>query len=370
MTTGARRRATAWAIAGLAAALGCAHTPVPDCQPEGPARPICGFTNPEDLVPLPGDGALLAGEYGRDAEHHSGGLVLLDLETEQVRRVYRGGEGPARWEAGWGAPGCTAPPSAAFNSHGLDLVRRDDGRLALLAVQHGGREAVEIFEVSGAGGDWAVEWRGCVPAPASASLNDVAALPDGSFFTTKMYDLSERPDFSQGMPTTPTGYALLWSPADGYTKVGGSDGVIPNGIAASPDGRLVYMNVAGGDHVRKIEVATGRELGRARVPAPDNVTWSPDGVLLVASARPGGPDDFAACGRVVQGPCRLPFAIVAVDPDTMQALGPVYESSGTPMGAGTVGLQIGRELFIGSFQGDRILRVDLDAVAAGGPAAP
>lgn len=44
----------------------------------------------------------------------------------------------------------------------------------------------------------------------------------------------------------------------------------------------------------------------------------------------------------------------------MTALGPVYESDGVPMGAGTVGLQIGKELFIGSFKGDRILRVTLE----------
>ena len=30
-----------------------------------------------------------------------------------------------------------------------------------------------------------------------------------------------------------------------------------------------------------------------------------------------------------------------------------------PMGAGTVGLRVGDDLFIGSFHGDRILRVDL-----------
>ena len=44
----------------------------------------------------------------------------------------------------------------------------------------------------------------------------------------------------------------------------------------------------------------------------------------------------------------------------MTALGPVYESHGAPMGGGTVGLQVGSELFVGSFKGDRILRIQLD----------
>ena len=59
------------------------------------------------------------------------------------------------------------------------------------------------------------------------------------------------------------------------------------------------------------------------------------------------------------GACPIPFAIQAVDAETMTALGPVYESTGAPMGGGTVGLQVGDELFIGSFTGDRILRVAL-----------
>ena len=52
-------------------------------------------------------------------------------------------------------------------------------------------------------------------------------------------------------------------------------------------------------------------------------------------------------------------SIVAVDPESMTILETVYESKGAPMGAGTVGLQVGDELFIGSFKGDRILRVEL-----------
>ena len=66
-----------------------------DCAPLGPARPICSFTNPEDIVPLPGAQALLIGEYGSTAADQAGGLVLFELATERVRPVYRGGTGAA-----------------------------------------------------------------------------------------------------------------------------------------------------------------------------------------------------------------------------------------------------------------------------------
>lgn len=336
---------------------------VTSCEPVGRARPICGFINPEDMVALPGGQAILVGEYGKYAPGHTGGLVVFDLRTEERKRVFEGGResAGAEPEPGWGERACQTPPTRAFNSHGMDLVRLEDGRLQLLVVQHGGREAVELFEVLGSGADWRVVWRGCVFSPPDASLNDVAGLPDGSFYTTRMASLRGARELAQGIPTEPTGHAFAWSQAAGFRKIEGTDGVLPNGIATSPDGRLIYMNASGENSLRKVEIASGRELGRVTVQAPDNVTWSPDGRLLVASVTGFDPEHFAACAKATEGPCEIPFQIVAVDPETMTSLGPIYESDGTPMGAGTVGLQIGRELFIGSFKGDRILRVSLES---------
>ncbi|MBJ20028.1 MAG: hypothetical protein GY910_14835 [bacterium] len=336
-----------------------ASEPITGCEPKGNARPICIFKNPEDMVPLPGNRAILVGEYGHSSEGQSGGLVVFELENEMRHSVFTGGEPSSIAEAGWGDARCTVPPTRDFNSHGIDLVRREDGRLQLLVVQHGSREAIEFFEVLGSGTDWRVAWRGCVPAPGNASLNEVVGLPNGTFYTTKMASLAGALDFEQGMPTEPTGHAFAWSASSGFRKIGGTEGVMPNGIAASPDGRLIYMNASGENSIRKIEVASGRELGRATVKSPDNVTWSPDGRLLVASLGGLDTQEFAACEAVQEGPCSIPFKIVAVDPETMTTLGAVYESDGAPMGAGTVGLQVGRELFIGSFKGDRILRVSL-----------
>lgn len=333
-----------------------------DCEPKGNARPICIFTNPEDMVPLPGNQAILIGEYAHSGAGHSGGLAIFKLASEERQTLFRGGDSSAVAEAGWGDPSCTSPPTSAFNSHGIDLVTRNDGRLELLVVQHGGREAIEFFELEGQGTDWKITWRGCVPAPPDASLNEVVALPNGDFYTTKMAQLEGALDFENGLPTEPTGHAFAWSASKGYRAIVGTAGIMPNGIAASPDGRILYMNVSGENSIRKIEVATGKELGRAEVSAPDNVTWSPDGRLLVASAFVGeiDPAVFAACMAKQHGYCEIPFKIVAVDPATMTTLGTIYESDGTPLGAGTVGLQVGRELFIGSFKSDRILRVALD----------
>ncbi len=352
------------AVASLGVLLLGTHTlqaqPIIDCVPKGSARPICGFSNPEDIVALPGGQAILIGEYGASADA-TGGLLVLELESEKQHRVFRGGQSEGSAEPGWGDPTCTTPPGEAFNSHGIDLVRRDDQRLQLLVIQHGSREAVELFEVIGAGTDWRVEWRGCVPAPANASLNSVAARSNGDFYTTKMTPLEPPVDITQGIPRQNTGHVFAWSQSDArYRKIGGTDGAMPNGIVVSPDGRYIYMNATAEHSVRKVDISTGRELGRASVDSPDNARWAPDGRILIASlARDLTGEDIEACMSIERGACSIPFKIVVLDPDSMTIVETLYATDGAPMGAGTVGLRVGDELFIGSFHGDRILRVNL-----------
>lgn len=342
----------------LASLAGCSSPPplVTGCEPEGPARPICGFHNPEDLVALPGDQALLVSEM----VHDGGALVLFTLADEQRRVVFRGGDADGQ-QATWGDPACPGPPPPAFEPHGLHLSRRPDGALQLLAVQHGGRESVELFEVSGAGSDWGVVWRGCVEAPEDAVFNSVSALPEGGFLATKM--------ISPGTGTfgmilalwfgRNTGEVYEWKPGQAMRALPGSEDSMPNGIEVSPDGRHYFVNTSGSGRVCRVERDSGQR-DCVEISALDNARWAPDGRLLVASLLALGAREFRACQDLPPATaCPMEFQIVAVDPDSLETE-VLYRNAGPPMGAGTVGLQVGDELFIGSFAGDRILRVSLD----------
>ena len=156
------RSATARGMLLALAALGCGGgaEPIVSCDPVGPARPICGFQNPEDLELLPDGKHLLVGEFGSMEGGRAGALSLLDLASEARTVLYRGGQGGSV-EPGWGDPGCPGAPPAEMSPHGIHLSRRADGRLQLLVVNHGGREAVEFFEVSDSDSDWSLAWRGC-----------------------------------------------------------------------------------------------------------------------------------------------------------------------------------------------------------------
>ena len=339
-------------------AVGCSRVePIRGCEPRGAARPVCGFQNPEDLVVLPGTRRLIVSEYGALDGSRPGRLVLYDLATDARTVLYAGGPGAPAGAERWGDGSCPGPPTAEFSPHGIDLAPRRDGRLALYVVNHGGRESVELFEVL-TGDAVALAWRGCAPAPPESSLNDVAGLPDGGFVTTHMFDRSTgrlRLAFAY-LFGRDTGYVLEWQPAGGFRRVPGTGGAFDNGIAVARDGASIYVNATLGNTVRRIDRATGRELARAEVRGPDNVSWG-DGRLLVASIR-AAPQDITACDGLTGGACPIPFAIMALDPETL-AQRELYAGAGAPMGAGTAAVEVGGELVIGSFAGDRVLRVRL-----------
>jgi hypothetical protein len=349
----------------LGVSSGCATSPthtgaILDCEPKGPARPICGFQNPEDMVALPGDEAILVSEYGAMDGKKPGRLTLFTLDSEERRVLFRGGDADGA-ESLWGDPACPGPPDAAFSPHGIHLSERSDGARQLLVVQHGGRESVEFFEVDGAGTEFSLAWRGCVVAPDRTWLNSVAAVPGGGFVTTSMMDrLSSEEDLAAAFTSgVATGYVVTWNSEQGYGRLPGSESAMPNGIEVSADGHFVFLNSSGAGEVQRIVRATGEVEAVARVSGLDNARWAPDGRLVVASVPGDGNEDFSICMDLEVGGCPIEFQIVAIDPETMETE-VLYRNGGPPMGGGTVGLVIGDELFVGSFAGDRILRVSLD----------
>ena len=349
-------------VAPLLAAIGCGGgEPILDCEPVGDARPICGFKNPEDLVLLGDDRTVVVSQFGSMTEAVPGSLALFDLESEEHVVVYPKWEGdasPVRSVAlpGWGDAGCPGPPGDAFNPHGIDLAARPDGRLQLLVVNHGGRESIEFFEVTREGAGWSIDWRGCAIAPDEAYFNDVAGLADGGFVVSHMMPRSNwiwgliRASFGSD-----TGFVYEWQPGRGFQAIEGTDAPFPNGVAVSPSGEEIFVNAYSAGEVRRHARATGELLGSVEIASPDNLSWAQDGRLLVAS-HVGGFSDQMLCTRIKEGACPLAFEIVALDPQELRSE-VIYHNEGPPMGAGTVAIDIGDGLLIGSFVGDRVLRV-------------
>ena len=322
-----------------------------DCQSSADMKVYCGYKNPEDLVALPDKKYLVVSEMAEFLTDAPGTLSLLNLESGEREPL------PVAWsqpETVRGDVTCPAPDSAAFSPHGIDLARLADGTLQLLVVNHGKRESVEFFEVMQSDESWQLAWQGCAIPPGDPFINDVAALKDGGFLVTHMWDKTTAFDEVARMLLAgeKTGWVYEWQREQGFKKVLESDALMPNGIALSADNTKIFVNIYFGNKTIKIDRDSGEREGEFTVQQPDNITVDDEGYLWVASHKndPIG----QTCAMVSEGPCLLPYEVIKADPETMQA--DVFLSQdGAPMGYATVALKVGDRLFMGSAHGDRVV---------------
>jgi hypothetical protein len=99
----------------------------------------------------------------------------------------------------------------------------------------------------------------------------------------------------------------------------------------------------------------GTERTSVPIPRPDNLTWSDDARILVA-AHTAPLTEIAGCLSIEEGTCGASFSVYAVDPETLETERLLEHAGGPPMGGASVALQVGDQLFLGSFVGDRIGR--------------
>lgn len=354
------------AVALLAGGCGGATDAVTGCEPADGLTPVCGFRNPEDLAALPGGTWMVVSQFPGTQGGGGGSLVAFRPVDGRKLALFPDPSGkpavprPRDADDAWGAADCPGPPdSERFSPHGIDVDRRAH-RLAV--VNHGEREAVELFELGHSRRGPAAVWRGCVPLPDDAWANDVALLGGGGFVVTRMFGrgrVARVVGLGRMLVGASSGYVLEWHPGRGFQQLPNSEGSGPNGIAVSADGRDVYFaEWAGSRLVRVRRDASGSFVRRDVVDLPhlpDNITRARNGELLVTGQQ-GPIGEVLGCGRTETGACALPFSVVRVAPGTLDVR-LLVDHPATAQGAGTVALEFGDEIFIGSFDGDRLARM-------------
>ena len=308
------------------------------CEADGDVEFVCGPVSPEDLAAVPDSPWVIVSSMTDD-----GHLYATDVRDHTSRRIFPIETSEPRHDTAlYGA--CPGPDTSGFRQHGLGLRPGDNGVHTLYVVRHGARESVEVFELDARGEAPAATWVGCAVAPAGVGLNSVAALPDGAFVAT---------NFQRS-----TGELWEWQPDAGWTEVPGSATAGPNGIEASPDGRWLYIGGWGTQSLIR--------LSRGRTPVVvdavdvgfhiDNVHWAPDGTLLAAGHAGSGPDSIFAC--LGQGACDgVTSRVAKIIPDSLAQEEIVRYPSNERIILGTVGIQVGDEIWVGGVGGgDRIGR--------------
>lgn len=348
-------RSIAWVAAF--ALLGLARQGVAQqegCEPAGGLSFVCGPRNVEDLVHVPDTPWILGSGMAEGAS-----IVAIHAEDKTYSRLYP--TASARVEHDRQTYGICPGAPTDLVSHGLALVPGRDGRSTLYVVGHGGREAIEVFDVDATGAEPVLTWKGCVPMPDELEANSVAAFEDGTVLTTVVVHPGKT--FADQLGGEVTGGVYQWAPGDdGFELIPGTELPGNNGIEVSEDGREFYVVSSGlhtitafarGDSVEPLR--TTRHLPFT----PDNVHRGPDGRLLTAGMK----DDVPECG----GPpnperhtledlstCPRGFMAVAIDPATMEDV-VLAEGEATPIFSNaTMVLVVEDEFWIGTFSGDRV----------------
>ena len=325
------------------------------CNSVGDIKPVCGMQTPEDIAALPDGRHLLLGHFGgmHDA---TGSLGLFDTQTEQHRILFPPANGLVdSADPLWGEAGCEPRPLDQFSPHGTHLHQLDDGRLRYLVVNHGGREAVEMFEVLGDGADTELAWRGCVPAAEDTFMNDVVGLANGDLVFTRMFHNAGTVEQLLSFLGRNTGDLWRWSQASGLRVIPGTEANQPNGIEISADGQHVFANMYFTGEVWKVNIDTAEVVATAPVASGDNSAWGSDGRLWVVTHNDSIPNLLSCFDRQDQ-PCGAGFEIFAIDPETMESES-VFSHRGAPMGAATVAVPQAGRVYMGSFVGDRLISV-------------
>ncbi|MFT4819554.1 MAG: hypothetical protein ACI8PP_003112 [Candidatus Pseudothioglobus sp.] len=324
------------------------------CEEVANISPVCGFQNPEDLVAVPDSEFLVVSEMGAFLTDAPGTMSLLDIKNNQRAplAIDWDTKGPR-----WGDAACVAPDTEKFSPHGIDLMTRTDGRHQLLVVNHG-NEQVEFFELLAAGGDSRIVWKGCAKPGNDAFMNDVASLNDGGFFVTHMWNKSTPFEtvVAQFGAGEKIGWVWEWQAASGFTKLPGSDELMPNGITISQDNTKLFVNIYLANKTIKVDRLSGKVEGEISVRSPDNIVIDAAGDLWIASHLNDPINERCEDGHA--GPCLLEFQVIKADSEHMTSE-VAFHHKGDPMGYATVALPHNGRLYLGSASGDRIASIAL-----------
>lgn len=339
-----------FAILCVVALTACDPVIIEGCQSSGGIKVYCGLEKPEDIEPLGGHPWLLISELGNGQT--SGGIVALNLESDQLTRLVAGVDPHSSF------PQCGAAPEK-IRPRGFHVSDLRDGGFRLLVVNAADGERIERYRIDILDDGPMLIWQGCVSVPDSVFPNDVASTGGDGFVVSHMFDgprsIWLQTKFLLGIHT---GYAVAWDPSTGWNKVEGTDASFPNGVEADPVNGRVFVGSTYGQTLIVADLA-GINAESVRIPVQsDNLTVAQDGRLL--SVGHTGVPLFGTCGcqRLAGKPCGFPFAVVAIDPETL-AQEVIYEHKDGLIPGASVALSHQGYLYMGTVFGNRVSRVRL-----------
>ena len=327
---------------------------ISNCSSDNKLKVICNFKNPEDILITPDKKFLFMSEFGGIGpyeEQKSGYFALLELKTKTkiIPNI-------TIEENIWGDPECTRTIYKKYGPHGIDLIKRNDGRYQLGVINHYPNESIEMFEMIKKENSWYMVWRGCIDVPHEFYFNDISLRKNGSLYASHMYhrDITLIEWLFVSLIKSNTGFLVEWI-ENKFKKIDGSDGSGPNGIALDEDSNIIYISYNQGDSITKFDLSLNKKLDKKFIEAPDNPYIDGNDIWITSSDFQ--PNDVGDCE--FKKSCSLPFSIYQLDKNNLEIKNE-YSFSKTVFGLPTVAVPIEDEVFLGSFHSDRLGIIEIN----------
>ncbi len=314
------------------------------CVQAGNTQYVCDQVSPEDLVIVPGGEWVLSTVYAA----RPGGIRIINVRDKSTATAYPSPTAKDQFDNKT-YDTCPGAPSAAMKesmqTHGIAIRPGANSQHTVYVVHHGTRESIEVFQMDARVRPPTFTWIGCVVAPDPIGLNEVLPLPDGGFISTDFLargiDAGAR---GRAMAGENNGALYEWHSGKGWAKIPGSESSAPNGLEISKDGKTLYVATWGDQGFFRLSLGQNppkRDNLKLGFRA-DNVRWAPDGTLFVTGQKLEQPGSTN---------------IVKIHPDTLKVTEVLNRPNTPEFSNGTVAIQVGRELWVGTFRGDRLLVV-------------
>jgi hypothetical protein len=261
--------------------------------------------------------------------------MAIRTDTHEIRALYPAPRALNDWDRQV-YPDCLEP-ATTFSSHGVNVRPLSGDTFRLYVTNHGTREFVEVIDVKASARHVTASWRGCVVALPGMWPNSVVPLNKG------------------GLALAGRGVAT-WRPGRGWRRVEGLKSGSGNGVEVSRDGQWLFVASYYEHSVFRIPLDGGKP--QAVIDGgmlPDNRRWGEDGELYVVGHLDADQDRHWQCVQERTPTCDTGFVISRIDAQNLTAR-EIYRSDGIQgkFGAGTTALQIGRQIWVGSFIANRV----------------
>ncbi|WP_129648034.1 hypothetical protein [Peristeroidobacter agariperforans] len=325
-----------------------------DCPSDERAAYICDVRNAEDLLAIRNTPWVLAGRLTKPPTE--GGFYLIDTRSGSARSVapdFKRPTAPIYADC----PG--APGKDQFAAHGIAIRYGAGSTHELYAVNHIGRESIEIFDLQVSAAEPKLTWKGCVVVPPAVMPNSVAPVPGGGFVVTSFGIRTDAETYQKAMVGGISGFVAKWAPGAGWSEVPGTQFSANNGIAVSEDGKRLFVTGWGDRSLHVIslgEIPYTHQTVALGAVHPDNIRTMADGRLLI-TGQAAPPTEIFACAN--RSSCEVGFKVLAVDPVSL-SIEVLLDEPGSPtFGGASAAIRVGDELWVGTFSGSRIARYRL-----------